>query len=217
MIELRNVEDLAARVELLLGHDGGATRHKRIIVALAGPPAAGKTTLSESLRNTLRERGKCHPVALQMDGFHHQNDWLIKHDLHRFKGRIDTFDIDQLLNKTKALKPAGQPVTWPVYSREIHAPVADGVRVSAQHDVAILEGNYLLIDAPHWSDLHALFDLTVFVDASDAAIETRLLERHVKGGKTREEARIKIDETDLPNVAFVRNHSLPADFLIRTA
>ena len=217
MIELRTAEELAAHVELLLSRRTALDRDQRFLIALAGPPAAGKTTLSETLRDILEKRASCDPVALQMDGFHHQNDWLHQHDLHRFKGRIDTFDIDQLLQKTKALKSGGSNVTWPIYSREIHAPVADGVRVTEDNDVAILEGNYLLITAPHWSDLHTLFDLTVFVDTTDVAINERLLERHVKGGKTEEEAIEKIEETDLPNVAFVRKHSASADIGILTS
>jgi len=56
-----------------------AANKKRFFAAIAGPPASGKTTLSESLANSLAKETSVAVVA--MDGFHYDNNILEKLNL----------------------------------------------------------------------------------------------------------------------------------------
>ncbi len=67
----------------------------RYIVAIAGPPASGKSTLSEAVSgqiNLIRGEPICAVVA--MDGFHLDNSVLDARGLRLRKGAPETFDAE---------------------------------------------------------------------------------------------------------------------------
>ena len=72
----------------------------------------------------------------------------------------------------------------------------------------IVEGNYLLLDAPEWRALGP-WDLTVFLDVPMEELERRLSARWA--ALTGEALAEKMDGNDLPNARLVRERSVPAD------
>ena len=53
---------------------------RRILVLLAAPPGAGKSTLASFLERLSRERaGLCPVQAVGMDGFHRRQEYLLSH------------------------------------------------------------------------------------------------------------------------------------------
>ncbi len=62
-----------------------AAQSGRFIAAIAGPPGAGKSTLSEALAGAIAEAGGSAAV-LPMDGFHMDNAVLVEKGLLARKG-----------------------------------------------------------------------------------------------------------------------------------
>ena len=83
-------------------------------------------------------------------------------------------------------------------------------------DIAILEGNYLLLDEGDWAGLAGRFDLTVFLDVPRAELEQRLMARWLGLGLGVEDARTKTYENDLPNGLRVIENSVAADFVVKS-
>ena len=83
---------------------------RRILVMLAAPPGAGKTTLAQFLCRLSRTTPGSVPVtAIGMDGFHRRQEYLLTHTvkrggqtipLVRIKGAPETFDLDHLRERT---------------------------------------------------------------------------------------------------------------------
>ena len=71
----------------------------RVIVGIAGPPAAGKSTISASLEAALADS-----VVVPMDGFHLDNQELDALSLRDRKGAPDTFDADGFIDLVHAIK-----------------------------------------------------------------------------------------------------------------
>ncbi len=67
----------------------------RLLVAVAGPPAAGKSTLARLLTNEVnRKAGQEVACYLPMDGFHMYNTDLHHLALYGLKGAPETFRAD---------------------------------------------------------------------------------------------------------------------------
>ena len=93
---------------LLLRHLTELQRQKgrRIIVLLAAPPGAGKSTLVHFLKYLAENTEGIQSItSLGMDGFHHYQSYLDTHTMERsgkvhlmkeFKGAPETFDLPLL-------------------------------------------------------------------------------------------------------------------------
>ena len=192
-----------------------ATAHP-FLLGVAGPPATGKSTVAQRLADDLSQAHGLAARYCPMDGFHLPNARLDALGLCAEKGRIDTFDAEALLAAMQRLT-AKEAFWWPAYPRTRHEPVIEGVRITGQEDVCVIEGNYLLCDAPVWRDAARLFGLRVFIDAPDEVLRVRLLARHRAGGRDPDEARAKIARTDLPNARRIRAGKSAAEVVIDDA
>lgn len=182
-----------------------------LLVGVAGPPATGKSTLSQRLADDLNEAG-LKTCVCPMDGFHMTNAQLDAAGLRDAKGRIDTFDGAAFARAVARLKD-GAPFWWPQYSRRRHDPIPKGTRITGKQAICIIEGNYILTDSEPWRSAANFFDLRVIMDASDAVLRFRLLRRHLRGGRSVKLAMTKINLTDMPNALEIRNGYGYADIL----
>ncbi|MCC8931607.1 nucleoside triphosphate hydrolase [Rhizobium sp. 'Codium 1'] len=185
---------------------GGA----RLLVGVAGPPGAGKSTLADRLHAALGERGH-RSAVLPMDGFHLDNSILDERgDLPR-KGAPHTFDVRGLADLLRAVKAGGE-VFVPVFDRARELAIAAARCISPEDRIVIAEGNYLLLDQGPWADLADLFDLSVMVAPPIEELERRLIARWVGYGLTPAQIEAKVENNDLPNGRLVLQRSRPADF-----
>ncbi|MCY7413336.1 MAG: nucleoside/nucleotide kinase family protein, partial [Salinibacterium sp.] len=60
----------------------------------------------------------------------------------------------------------------------------DAIAIGPELSTVVVEGNYLLLDSGGWEEVTPLLDLTVFVEVDDDVRRTRLIERHVRFGKS---------------------------------
>lgn len=179
---------------------------RRFMVAIAGAPGAGKSTLAGALADAIGAGAKVVP----MDGFHYDDAVLEARGQRARKGAPDTFDVAGFTHLLKRLR-AEDEVAIPVFDRSMELSRAGADIVGAADRILLVEGNYLLLNAPPWRDLAGLFDLSLFIDVPLAELERRLLERWAHYGKTPEAARAWIDGNDMPNIRTVIDGSRAAD------
>ena len=190
-------------------------RHKstgqgRFLIALAGPPGAGKSTLAAALVAALGAGAK----AVPMDGFHYDDAVLIARGARDRKGAPDTFDVHGFLHLLKRLR-AEDEVAIPLFDRNLEISRAGADIVTAADRLLVVEGNYLLLNEAPWPEAAELFDLTVWIDVPEVELDRRLMERWAQHGKTPEQARAWIDGNDMPNIRRVTRNSRAADVVLR--
>ena len=187
-----------------------APRQGRYLVALAGPPGAGKSTLAADLVTALGTGAK----AVPMDGFHYDDAVLIARGARDRKGAPDTFDVQGFLHLLRRLRTEDE-VAIPLFDRDLEISRAGADIVTAADSVLVVEGNYLLLNESPWPQTAPLFNLTVWIDVPESELDRRLLARWAHYGKTPEQARAWIDSNDLPNIRRVTQNSRPADVVLR--
>ena len=205
MIALHALDDLFARLNAL-------PKDRRMVVAIAGPPASGKSTLAEALAQRLNDEGTLAQVV-PMDGFHLDNAVLSARDLLHRKGAPETFDAQGFIALIKRLKAGGE-VFIPVFDRSRDIAVAGAAVVGADCQVILVEGNYLLFDEAPWRDLAPLWDLSVLLDVALPELRRRLIQRWLDHGLDRFAATQRAEQNDLPNAARVLAASLVPDMLL---
>lgn len=185
----------------------------RFLVAIAGPPGAGKSTLADELSATLQMLGQTAEV-LPMDGFHMDDGVLRAKGLLSRKGAPETFDVRGFLDIIRAVKTAEGEVLVPVFDRSRELAIAAARIIDASTRFVLTEGNYLLLDRKPWAALEGEFDYSILISPPVDTLEERLMDRWRGYGFTEEAARAKTEENDLKNGALIREHCRKADLIL---
>ncbi|MNI07894.1 Pantothenate kinase [compost metagenome] len=186
---------------------------RRFIVAIAGPPGAGKSTLADALVVALQALGESAEV-LPMDGFHMDNGVLQEKGLLSRKGAPETFDVRGFLDIIRAVRVAEGEVLVPVFDRSRELAIAASRVIEVLTRFVLVEGNYLLLDRAPWSALDGEFDYEILISPPVATLEERLMDRWRGYGLSEEAAREKTQGNDLKNGALVRDHCRGADIIL---
>lgn len=202
---------LAARLEAKLL----ASSKPRIIVGIAGSPGGGKTTLAESLVEILNAGDETLAVQLPMDGYHLANVTLDRLGIHDRKGAIDTFDGWGFLSLVQRVTlETDHPVYAPSFRREIDEGVAGEIAVETCHKIVLIEGNYLLSDSKPWNEIRNHLDESWFCFTSPEQRLKRLVERHVKFGRSPEAAERWAIDVDGVNAQLIEATAKNADLIV---
>ena len=188
----------------------------RAILGIAGSPGAGKSTLVDVLLEGVRAvNGDDWVAHIPMDGFHLADAQLDRIGARGRKGAPDTFDAAgyaHLLERVKAERD--DPVYVPGFDRTLEQPLAAALVVLPSARLVVTEGNYLLLDHPHWALARRAMDAVWFVASEESERIERLVARHVEFGKTSEEARAWVATTDQRNSELVAHTAGKADRVI---
>ncbi|WP_240617450.1 nucleoside/nucleotide kinase family protein [Nocardioides speluncae] len=204
---------------LLIRSSGATAEGRRLVAGIVGPPAAGKSRLAGRLREEVNRRaGRVVAEIAPMDGFHLPNETLDAAGSRARKGEPDTFDAvgyAELLARVRG--SVGETVGWPTFDRGLDAPVPAGVSFGPVTTIVITEGNYLLLPDGPWAAVRGLLDVAWYLDVDAERLRPRLLRRHVRGGRTPDDAAIKADASDLQNAVLIAGTRHRADVVLRPA
>jgi pantothenate kinase len=181
----------------------------RLMVAIAGPPGAGKSTLAEGLAAQLDAA-----VVVPMDGFHLDNRVLEARGLLDRKGAPETFDVSGFTSLIKRLQ-VEVDVVIPVFDRNRDLAVAGARVIGPEARVLLIEGNYLLLDEAPWRDLAPFWDVTIGIEVPIEVLEARLTQRWLDHGFDKTAAMARAMGNDIPNARRVVSGSARADVIIR--
>ena len=185
---------------------------RRRLVCLAGAPASGKSTLAEQLATSLTAAGSATQVV-PMDGFHLHNPILVSRGLLDRKGAPDTFDVSGFTHLVERLVTEPE-IYYPTFDRQRDIAIAGSGFVGPTCDTVIIEGNYLLFDAPKWRDLGSCWDCSIRLDVPMPTLKERLVARWLAHGMAPEQAELRANQNDLPNARQVIDAALPAHITV---
>lgn len=189
-----------------------AARPGRTVLGIAGAPGAGKSTLAARLAVA-----NAASVVVPMDGFHLTTAELAAHGWVAERGTPRTFDAAGFVGLLRELRGAAT-VHAPGFDRSREEPVPGAIAVPVDAPLVIVEGNYLLLDAPPWSQAKELMDEVWFAEVAEDVRLARLVARHVEFGRSPGEAWQRATEgSDGDNARLVAASRVRADLIVDTA
>jgi pantothenate kinase len=214
---------LAERARSLVATD------RRVLVGITGPPGTGKSTLVDLLVDELAEgpvpdgcepgAGACDWVAhVPMDGFHLADVQLLRLGLIDRKGAPDTFDVAGYTAALERLRRDTDDVVYmPGFERRTEQPIAASIAVPPSARLVLTEGNYLLLDDGGWPRARSHLAEVWYCDLDAELRRARLVDRHVRFGKSRPEALAWVARSDEANAERVVAGRDKADLVIAMA
>ncbi|KAJ5466229.1 hypothetical protein N7530_010016 [Penicillium desertorum] len=205
-----------------------AQGRKRFLVAIAGIPGSGKTTLAKSVVERVNEMNGSvyhYAMCIPMDGFHLPRAVLDRlpdrKQAYARRGAPWTFDVAGFTEYVRSLRTwadgnSAEILYAPSFDHKQKDPVANSIALAPETSIVIVEGNYLLFDEPRWRDVAPLFDYRLFVDADLEAARERVAKRHVQAGiePNIESGFRRVDENDYLNAQAIYEKRLKADLVI---
>lgn len=198
----------------------------RLLIAIAGFPASGKSTLAILVVNHINALlSKVNPglddsmpslpgaVIVGLDGWHltrAQLDAMENPKLaHARRGAHWTFDSQSYVSFVRLLRiPLHEempPITAPSFDHALKDPTPHAVSIRPHHRIVVIEGLYTMLDIEVWRDAAEKMDERWWVEVDWEVAKTRLIKRHILTGVARDmdEAIWRADENDGPNGKFV--------------
>lgn len=208
-----HLPDLVSRVEAMPG--------QRVVIAVAGVPGAGKTTLVSQLIGALAEKG-INAKALPQDGFHHYRSTLAQFadpkEAFRRRGAPFTFDAERFVQTVKLLK-LGRTVCAPSFDHALKDPVEQDIIIDSSTKVVFVEGNYVGLAESPWNHLEEICDDYWMVETPSELVLERLIERHVASGVSPsvQEAEQRARGSDWQNALYIKANLRPAHLVLHAA
>ena len=198
--------------ELLDRARGLVDTGERRLLGIGGAPGSGKSTLARRLVDALGADA----VLVEMDGFHLAQRELLRLRISERKGAPDTFDVAGYADLLARLKAAGPDIVYaPEFRREIEEPIACAVPIGPDVPLIVTEGNYLLLNYDKWKRVRIVLDEAWFLFIDDDLRVQRLIDRHLRFGRTLAEAEERVlHGTDHVNALMVNSSKAGADLLI---
>ena len=181
----------------------------RVIVGLCGPPGTGKSTTAFRLRDAL---GAERAAVVQLDGFHLATPVIVGTPLAARRGAIDTFDAGGFASLVERLRANDESVVYaPTFERDLEEPINASVAVRREHDIVIVEGNYLLADGAEWARVRSCLDEVWYLHTDPGLRLPRLVQRHVASGKSPAAADDWVAGSDEVNARLIASTADRAD------
>ena len=185
----------------------------RTMIGIVGKPGAGKSTVVTEIQKQFSTEDV---AIIPMDGYHLSNEELIRLGRRERKGAPDTFDVEGFISLiTRVRNEIDKDHTFHIFHREIEASKADEGIVLRNTKVIVIEGNYLFSEEHNWSEVFPLLDQSWFIEIDDEIRMQRLITRHIKYGKTPQEAEDWSRGSDEANAKFIAKTASRAERIIK--
>ncbi|KAL4064785.1 P-loop containing nucleoside triphosphate hydrolase protein [Scleroderma yunnanense] len=199
----------------------------RLLIAIAGFPASGKSTLAilvvnhinALLFNTETVLGEYttslppEAIMVGLDGWHLTRTQLNSMEnpelAHARRGAHWTFDGQSYVSFVRQLQAplyeGMSVITAPSFDHALKDPAPHAVSIHPHHRIVVIEGLYTMLDTEVWRDAAEMMDERWWVEIDWEVAKTRLVKRHVLTGVAKDtvEAIWRADENDGPNGSFV--------------
>jgi pantothenate kinase len=201
-----------------------ASHKHRIIIAIAGVPGSGKTTIASRVALEINSRAEREvSKAVGMDGYHLTRAQLSAMDdpvmAHERRGAPFTFNATGVVQLVKDIIQSGErqvDMRAPSFDHKVKDPVENGILIGRQIRIVLLEGLYLLLKDEPWCEISKLVADKWLVHVTPEIARVRLAERHLKAGivDTIEQGYARADGNDAANGKYIEENSLKADMEI---
>jgi pantothenate kinase len=211
-------KDMATRIRQLAREKGQAP----FMVALVAGPGTGKTVSAMLLADHL-EKASLPCMIMPHDGYHYPLDYLKTfpnpQDVIYRRGAPDTFDPHALVRDLARIREGDEDVVKvPAFDHARADPEPDAhIFYRHIHKIVICEGLYLLHPSDGWEDVHAMFDLRIYMNANvDTCIERVKIRNQCIPGYTAEEIAERSELVDRVNFITVQNSKIRADVCVES-
>ena len=199
------------------GAEGTIPEAAPLVVGLCGMPGSGKSSISSAVCTAVNKKLQYEAaVVVPMDGFHYYRMELDQmedpQEAHARRGAPWTFNARAFVDRVALLRGerCAEVVRFPAFEHAKKDPEEDVVEVLGQHQVILVEGNYLLLQEPVWEELRTchLIDEFWYVDVDLEEAMERVHQRHVReNGESEEGARVRVDTNDALNARLIEQQS----------
>jgi uridine kinase len=180
------------------------TPERRVLVAVDGPDAAGKSTFARLLSEQLTRPVICGSI----------DDWHQPHEVRLRRGDEspegyyeDSFDYDALIHELLQPFLAGaSTVTASWFDYRTNQPRRTEAVGIASTAVLVFEGVFLLRP-----ELRDYWDLRVHLDVPEAVTVARVVQRDAAALGGEEQVRRRYERRYLPGQALYREHAAPQE------
>ncbi|KAK5946603.1 hypothetical protein PMZ80_000746 [Knufia obscura] len=200
-------------------HDSTTMKERRFLIAMAGGPGSGKSSIAAEIAKAIEQRNiKCQCVELE--GFMKPQSELAKmpdpQDAKDRRGAIWTFDGHAVVDLVKRCREPNKKIMAPAFDGEKRDPVPEGQEIHADAGVLIFEGIYVLANEKPWDQIAGLVDQKWFVHVDPGMQRDRVAGREVEKGieKDMESAYRRYDTHDGRNNEYILENSVGVDIVI---
>ena len=183
-------------------------KENRVLIAIAGPPGSGKSTVGELLTD-LMNKNLMTTSLVPMDGFHMDNKTLERKNLLYRKGSPETFDLKGFTELIKKLR-YNKNLSVPLFDRTLDEVIQNSRKIPSNQEYIVIEGNYLLLKKESWQDLCSYWDYSVFLSVDNTVLKLRLIKRWLSQNHTHSEAETRVMKNDLVNANLVNLNRIKA-------
>lgn len=194
----------------------------RVIIGMAGPAGAGKSVTVAILKELAKQLSLPFRFeAVGIDAFHYTNEHLLSHfsdgePLKNHKGRFNTYDVEKLTRSLRSFVD-DEKVSFPIYSRKIHDPIENAVIIKKDEPTLLLvEGLWVLYEKEGWGEVGNLLDFSIFMDIDNEKVKQGVLERHIRGGRTPEDAAVYYEKNEAKSLKLIMQTKDKADKIVST-
>ncbi|PKK73714.1 P-loop containing nucleoside triphosphate hydrolase protein [Rhizophagus irregularis] len=191
----------------------------RFLIAIAGIPGSGKTTLAKNLEGYVNNFvGKQVAISVSMDGYHYPRKILDTfpnvEEAYSRRGAHWTFDAEGLYQLVTSLRnPINHQkiIDAPSFDHAIGDPIENDIKIFPSHRLVIFEGLYLHLKEPQiWKSIAVQMNELWFLQVDREIARKRIIKRHIESGISNDEeaAVYRADNNDFLNADYILENSI---------